>query len=244
MYTKWNPHNVIHLHRITHFILFQKKLNKGGINEVVEFCQSIGVSDQSLEIISNSNTTGKDFINCINGEGDETTHASIYGITLEDSKKIYTEISKMLKLYTLNKEKKRKTTDDVQRGAPSPSSQPPPPPPLSSSSDSQPKPRKAAPPPNSDAIILAPPCKHEGVPLFSPSVVSLDLIAEIRKSQPSAPLFNTDKNRAVAGKRVKFYYDVPDVPEIETPCGITYALPPVDSMPRFPIKSKKSSLFF
>lgn len=215
---------------------------------MVEFCQTIGVSDQSIGIISNSNTTGKDFINCINGEGDETTHASIYGIPLDDSKKIYDEISKMLKMYTLSKERKHKATDDAQRGFSSSSSQVPPPsaPPVvvTAPAGKQKKPRKAAPPPNSDAIILAPPCKHEGVPLFSPSIVSLDLIAEIKKGQPSTQLFNTDRNRNVAGKRVKFYYDVPDVPEIETPCNITYILPPVDSMPRFPIKSKKSTLFF
>lgn len=177
-------------------------------------------------MLQSKGVTGKEFIKCVNGTGDETTHAALFGVTPEDSQKIYNELSKMLSAYTI---RKLGTTRASPTPQPSVS--------ISVISSSPVLQASQSPPPPSDLVVLSPPFKAEGVPLFSPSVVTPDLISGIRLCQPKSdnggPLFSTEENRSVAGKKVKFYYVVSDPPEVEVPSDINYTVPTNASQPQF-----------
>lgn len=200
------------------------------------------MSEYSIGMLTSNNVTGHDFIDCVNGEGDVTTHSVLFNVTLDDSKLIHKELTKMFKNYTMRKNKKSSSTisisnyDSDDDDTISPSSSPP----LSLSS----KHRK--PPPNSDVIIVAPPCRHEGVPRFMPAFASKDAIDAIKECQPSGRLFYTNENRAVHKKKVHFYYSVEDPPDIEAPCDIEYSMPPDTDSKKFPAASigTTSTLFF
>lgn len=179
-------------------------------------------------MLQSKGVTGKEFIKCVNGTGDETTHSALFGVTPEDSQKIYNELSKMLSAYTIRKLGATHASPTPQSSISISV--------ISSSSVLHASPSPSPPPP-SDLVVLSPPFKAEGVPLFSPSVVTPDLISGIRTCQPKSdnggPLFSTEENRSVAGKKVKFYYVVSDPPEVEVPSDINYTVPTNASQSQF-----------
>ena len=180
-------------------------------------------------MLQQANVSGRDFVNCINGEGCETTHATKYGISVEDSKKIYSEITGMLKTYTLRKERKIAAAAAASPDEPQQSPQQTPPH----------KPKVDRGPSN----VMTPPCKHEGVPPLLPGVVAPGFLAEIKKKQPENAVFNTKENRAVASTKVEFVYNVPESPQLDVPIDIVYE-PPAPTQTRFPIQQQSAMNFF